>query len=114
MTIEIPARAIKLTIPIALADFPVTVIPPPGTPGAKALIVEIEVRTPEGVPLKAILKGQGLQKLAKAIAEAGEAPPGFVVLQGKLGPDGVVAEAGVIYQPGRVQQAAPAAEQAAA
>ena len=113
MTVPVPTRAIKLTIPIALGDFPVGVIPPPGTPGAKALVVEIEVKTPEGVPLKASLKGQGLQKLAKQIAEAGEAPPCFVVLQGKLGPNGIVAEAGVIYQPGRVQQA-PTAEQTAA
>ncbi len=103
MTRSMPTKAIKLTIPVELADFPVDAIPRPGTPGGKGVVVEIAVQAADGVTLTASLKGSGLQRLLAAIEAAPQG--GFVVLQGKLASGNTIAEAGVIFQPKKATQA---------
>ncbi len=100
MSYVVPTKAMKMTIPINLADFPVSAIPPPGTPGGKGVVVEVLVQTPDGASLTASLKGSGLQKLLAAINAAPQG--GFVVLQGKLGAGNVLAEAGCVFQPNKI------------
>ena len=102
MTRSMPTKAIKLTIPVELGDFPVDAIPRPGTPGGKGVVVEIAVQTADGVTLTASLKGSGLQRLLAAIEAAPQG--GFVVIQGKLSAGNVIAEAGAIFQARKAEQ----------
>jgi len=100
---RLPTRAVKLTIPVPIGDFPVGAIPPPGTPGGKGILIEVEVVTQEGTSLRATLKGGAMQRLLPQIAAAPQ-PGGFIVVQGKLGPGGTIDEAGCTFQPGKVEQ----------
>ena len=94
--IDIPTKAVKLTIPVELASFPIDQAPSPGTPGAKAMTFEFRIQFTGGT-LGLTLKGAQMQKLAAAV----QAAPGggFVVIQGKLGPNATLIEAGAIFQP---------------
>lgn len=102
--IDIPTKAVKVTIPIELAAFPLDQAPPPGTPGAKSRVFEYRIQYAGGT-LGLTLKGAQLQKLAAAV-QAAPQPGGFVVIQGKLGPDATLIEAGAIFQPGQPKPAA--------
>jgi hypothetical protein len=89
-------KTAKVSIPIDVAEFPLHLAPPAGTPGAKNLTFDFVV-TFDGVALSLSLKGPQMQKLATAAAGAPQG--GFIVLQGKLAANGVVAEPGAAFQP---------------
>ena len=96
--IVIQARAAKISIPIADADFPVAAIPPKGAPGTAKLRVRLQLRTPEGIEL---IAEAGAKSLQKALEAAAVAPGGFWIAQGRLMQFGKLAEAGIVYQPPR-------------
>ncbi len=93
---QVAAKAAKVTIPVPADTVPLALVPPPGTPGAKNQAMSFEIQHPGGV-LTATLKVPSLQKLAAAAAAAEHG--GFIVFQGKLGPNNTLIEAGAIFQP---------------
>jgi hypothetical protein len=98
MPSSIAVKAVKITIPIPSTDFPWNVVPPPGTPGAKNMTVDLSVEYADG-RIDVGLRAPSLQKI---LAAHEAAPGGFLVLQGKLSFGGSrLAEAGVVYQPPR-------------
>lgn len=92
----VTACSIKVSVPISDADFPIGVIPAKGVPGSAKMRVRLNISTPDGLQLTADPAAKNLQR---ALEAAQAAPGGFWVAQGKLAPGGVLAEAGVIYQP---------------
>ena len=103
--VDVVARTAKVTLPVADADFPVASIPPKGAPGSAKARVQLRLRTPDGLELLAEPSAKGLQK---ALEAAQAAPGGHWVAQGRLAPGGVLAEAGVVYQPPSAKPAATA------
>lgn len=103
--IRVQVKSVKVTVPVEAAAFPLDRVPPPGTPGAKNMEFAYRVEHAGGA-LSVTFKGAQLQKLAAAVAAAPQG--GFVVLQGKLGPDNTLVEAGAVFQPAKAEQAAPA------
>ena len=96
MLSSIVVKAVKVTIPVPSAEFPWSVIPPPGTPGAKNMTVDLSVEYADG-RIDVGLRAPSLQKI---LAAHQAAPGGFLVLQGKLSGGGTkLAEAGAVYQP---------------
>ena len=92
--IRVQAKAVKVTIPIESVGFPLSHVPPVGTPGAKSMTITYEVDYGGGT-LLAQLKVPGLQKIAAAAAAAPQG--GFVVIQGRLQGTQLL-EAGAIFQ----------------
>lgn len=97
---DVPARTAKISMPIADGDFPVAAIPAKGVPGSAKARVLLRFRTPEGIELTADPAAKNLQR---ALEAAQAAPGGYWVAQGRLAPGGVLAEAGVIFQPPTVK-----------
>lgn len=93
---DVPARTAKISMPILDGDFPISAIPPKGTPGSAKARVSLRLRTPDGIELVAEAAAKNLQR---ALEASQAAPGGYWVAQGRLAPGGVLAEAGVIYQP---------------
>lgn len=100
---DVTARSVKVTVPIADADFPINAIPAKGTPGAAKARVSLRIVTPDGLSLMAEPAAKGLQR---ALEMAQAAPGGFWVAQGKLGAASQLLEAGVVYQPPKQAEAA--------
>jgi hypothetical protein len=105
MATRIGIKSIKVSIPIDLADFPIQIIPPPGTPGGKNMAADLTLHTPEGVEVRFSLSGAKLMTLGKIIASSDANAGGYVVVQGRMA-KGVLLEAGVVYQPKKAPQAA--------
>ena len=93
---DVAARTAKVSLPVADADFPTAAIPPKGSAGSAKARVALRLRTPEGIELLAEPAAKSLQR---ALEAAQAAPGGHWVAQGRLAPGGVLAEAGVVYQP---------------
>ncbi len=104
---DVAARTAKISMPILDGDFPVSVIPAKGVPGSAKARVSLRLRTSDGIELIAEAAAKGLQR---ALEAAQATPGGFWVAQGRLAPGGVLAEAGVIYQPPAVKGAAATPE----
>ena len=96
--VNVVARPAKVTIPIADADFPASVIPSKGTAGSAKARVTLRLQTPDGLEIVADPAVKGLQR---ALDAARAEPGGFWVAQGRLAPGGMLVEAGVVYQPPR-------------
>lgn len=95
MTDTIAIKSAKVSIPIPDGAFPRHLVPAKGLPGSGKARVPLRLRTPEGLELRLEPAAKNVQKL---LDSADEAPGGFFVAQGKLGPDGLVLEGGLIYQ----------------
>ena len=92
---SVTVKAVKITVPIPSADFPWSVVPPAGTPGAKNLLIDISLEYADG-RIDVALRAVGLQKVAAAYQGT---PGGYVVIQGKLALGGTkLVEAGAVYQ----------------
>lgn len=81
----------KVTVPLKSdeVDFASALVPEPKPQPDVTLRIDAG-----GVPLRVTFKGKSFRKSVKAIT-----PGMFVVIQGKLGSDGEVLEAGIILQP---------------
>jgi hypothetical protein len=100
-THTIAIKSIKVTIPVPLADFPVHLIPAPGTPGGKNMGQTLGLKTAEGVSVIVPMNGAKLMKLGAAIRAAGEGADGFFVFTGRLGAGGELIDGGAIFQPAK-------------
>lgn len=106
--------SIKVSIPIAGADLPRDVFPPLGTPGSATATVELRVKgapssSGEAVQLVAVVKARSYRDVLKKVDAC---PQGaWAVLQGKLEAGGVLAQAGFVVQPAKVEE--PAAVESA-
>ena len=104
---DIPARTAKISMPILDCDFPIAAIPPKGAPGSAKSRISLRLRTPDGIVLVADAAAKNLQR---ALEASQAAPGGYWVAQVRLAPGGVLAEAGVIYQPPAAKTGAAAPE----
>lgn len=104
MSATIAIKTVKVTIPVDAELFPWTLVPVPGTPGGKNLIVDIDLDYGDGAgTLRVSLKGGGLQKLLNAHNASPQG--GYVVIQGKLANGGKsLLDAGGVYQPKKVAE----------
>jgi len=101
MTTRIKAKAAKVTMTVDSDDFPWDAVPPPGTPGGKNVVIDMEVDHGGGV-LTLSIKGGTAQK---ALVTHQQTPQGgFVILQGKMIGD-KLEDGGVVYQPKKVETA---------
>ena len=103
---DVTARTAKISMPILDGDFPIAAIPAKGVPGSAKARVSLRLRTPDGIVLVAEAAAKNLQR---ALEASQAAPGGYWVAQGRLAPGGVLAEAGVIYQPPAAAKAMSAA-----
>ena len=91
----VTVRSAKATGPVSADTFPWSVVPPAGTPGAKQMLIDVELTYGDG-SLSATLRASGLQKAAAARSVA---PGGFLIIQGRLADGGRrLVEAGAVYQ----------------
>ena len=87
---NITAGFAKITIPLRAdqVDFSAVLAPEPGPQPDVTLQIDAS-----GVPLKVTFRGKNFRKSLKALV-----PGAFVVIQGKLGPNGEILEAGIALQ----------------
>jgi len=100
----VSCKSAKITIPIPDGTFPREVVPPKGSPGSASSKVTIVLRLQDVGDINCLLSGKTLQRAFEAAAAS---PGGHWVVQGRLGPNATLIDAGVVYQ-------APAAKEAAA
>lgn len=98
----ITVQAIKLSVPIAGDALPRDVLPAEGAPGSAKATVELRIKSEpfpgcEGGELVAVLKAKSYRDTLRKVDAAEHGA--WAVLQGKLGADGVVQQAGFLVQP---------------
>ena len=93
MAIEV--GSIKVSVPIEGHKLPRDILPPDGAPGSAKAMITLQVKSGE-IELSAAIKAKNYRDvLAKVDASQHGA---FAVLQGKLCPGGIIAEAGFAVQ----------------
>jgi hypothetical protein len=92
----IQVSKIKVTIAIPSTELPLDILPPEGAPGSAKAVVTLQVQCND-IQMQASLKAKSYRDV---ITKAQAAPHGaWAVLQGNLGPDGQILEAGLSVQP---------------
>jgi hypothetical protein len=80
---RVQAKAIKVAISASLSDFPVDVIPVPGTPGGKKMMFGFDLVTESGQVVRATLSGAQLSKQHAAVQAAADLG-GNLIFTGRL------------------------------
>lgn len=110
---EVPVRCAvkpaKVAVSVDLGVFPWASIPPPGTPGAKAMSLSLDLDSGDAGVLRVTLKVPPLQQLVKTVAATDTTHGGFVLVQGRLFGN-EIREAGAIFQAHRALAADKAAD----
>lgn len=83
---------IKVTIPLLGSALPRNILPPEGSPGSAKALVTVQVKS-NNLHLNVVLKAKAYRD---ALAKVDASPHGaYVVVQGKLGPNSTITEAGI-------------------
>lgn len=103
----IEINSIKVSMPIEGHKLPRDILPPEGAPGSAKAMINLQLKAGE-MELTATVKAKGYRDVLNKVDAS---PHGaFAVLQGKLGPGGVILEAGFTVQAIVPKEKPPATE----